>query len=245
MAALAVGQLFVGQAGIIPGLGIVAVSASAGIMAVRSPMAVGAVRVVVVNEPYLRPVVDVVAGGALAGLMGNGGCVAAYAIILTVVVESDLVPGIGSVTRSAKAAIVGGRCFGDVAALAIFQAAVIDNEGCPVGCVMAAGTIFAGMVGGRFVTGCAVGVAGVVEHGRFPIICVMTGGTFKMIMRGRIVFQMAGNTIIIAQMIEYGVGPVFGVCVAVDTRAGVAGMIYGGSCGIADGTYGRKSGVKQ
>jgi hypothetical protein len=85
-----------------------------------------------------------------------------------------------------------------VTALAIFQAAVIDDEGIPVGCVVAVGTIFAGMSRRCFVAGCAVGVADMVEYGRFPIIGIVAGGALKMVMGSWIVFQMAGNTIIVA-----------------------------------------------
>ncbi len=85
-----------------------------------------------------------------------------------------------------------------MAALAIFQPLVVDDEGVPVRCVVAVGTILAGMSRGCFVAGCAVGVADMVEHGRFPIIGVVAGSALKMVMGSRIVFQMAGNTIIVA-----------------------------------------------
>lgn len=135
--------------------------------------------------------------------------------------------------------------FTGVAALAIFQAAVIDDEGGPVAGVMAVGAIFIRMVGGRFMAGCAVGVTGVIEHGRFPIIGIVAGSTFKMIMWRRIVFQVAGKAVIVAQVIERGVSPIFGVGVAVDTRAGLAGMVYAGSHQITAESDGWEGRVKQ
>lgn len=135
--------------------------------------------------------------------------------------------------------------FTGVAALAVFQTIVIDDEGCPVGGVMAAGAIFTGMVGGRFVAGGAVGVTGVVEYGRFPILCIMTGGTFKVVMRGWIIFQVAGKAVVVAQVVKGCVSPIFGIGVAVDTRAWLAGMVYAGLHQITAETDGWEGRVKQ
>ena len=169
-----------------------ALGTRARIMAARFGMAVGAIRVVVVNEPDLSPVVNVVAGRTLAGFVGNWCGVAAGTIILAAVIKGDFVPGVCSVAGDTGSKVVGNRCLVGVAALAIFQAVMIDDEGRPVGGVMTAGALFAGMVFGWFVAGGAVGVAGVVEYGRFPILRVMAGSTFKMVMGRWVVFQVAG-----------------------------------------------------
>lgn len=110
-----------------------------------------------------------------------------------------------------------------MAALAVTQTIVVDDEWCPIGGVVADVTIFTGMVGWCFVAGCAVGVACVIEYGRFPIFGVMAGGALKVVVWCRIVFFVARNTIVISQVIEGGIGPVFRVGVAVNTRAGFAG----------------------
>jgi hypothetical protein len=73
-------------------------------------------------------------------------------------------------------------------ALAIFQPIVIDDEGVPLGCVVAVSTILVRMSWGCFVADCAVSVAGVIKHGRFPIISTVAGSALKMVMRCGIVF---------------------------------------------------------
>lgn len=138
-----------------------------------------------------------------------------------------------------------GRCLLSMAALAIFQAAVIDDEGIPVGSVVAVGTILAGMSWGCFVAGCAVGVADMVEHGRFPIIGVVAGGALKVVMGSRIFLQVAGNAIIVAKMIERGFSPIFCVCMAVDTWSRFTGKACGGPYWITAGANLLISRVKQ
>lgn len=131
-----------------------------------------------------------------------------------------------------------------VAALAIFQAAVINDEGGPLGGVVAIGTI-AIRVGGRcFMTDSAVGVTDMVEHNRFPIIGNVASGALKMIVRRRIFFSVAGNTVLVALMIKCGFRPILRVCVAVDTWPRFASKAGGSLDQIAVGANHLISSVK-
>lgn len=94
---MAIGELVVGQAGIIPGLCVVALGAGAIVMAVRGVVAAGAIGVTVMNKPDLVPIGDVVTGRTLAGFVRFWRNVASGAIVLAVVIESDFVPCVGSV----------------------------------------------------------------------------------------------------------------------------------------------------
>ena len=142
-----------GQAGIIPGFGIMALCTRTRVMIAWSSVTVGTGRAAIVSEPDLSPVVDVMAGGALARFMWFWRCVAARTIVLAVVVKGHFMPGIGSVACGAKPRIMEGWCLIGVAALAIIQAAVIDDEGSPVGGIVAVGAISIGMGWRRFMAG--------------------------------------------------------------------------------------------
>ena len=71
----------------------------------------------------------------------------------------------------------------------------------------------------------AVGVTDVVEHGRFPIFGVVTGSALKMVVGSWIVFQVAGNTVVVADVIKCSLSPIFCVAVTVGTGARFAGFV--------------------
>lgn len=130
-----------------------------------------------------------------------------------------------------------------VAACTIFKATVIEDEWCPIGGVMTALAIFAGMWLGCFMAAGAVGVTDVVEHGRFPIFGVVTSSALKMVVGSWIVFQVAGNTVVVADVIKCSLSPIFCVAVTVGTGARFAGFV-GCLEGVAN-TYDWKGSMEQ